>query len=168
LIGIANLPDVDFLAGYLVGDPGVYHWGPTHSIAAALLVGGIVAWRFAQRAGGFTPVFVLVTAAYLSHIVCDLLLGPGAGPAVGLQVFWPFSGERLMAPWALFRMAPPSIETAGPLHALFSREVLPMITREIVILGPVTLALWALRRFRSSTQTRTSFLERSRFDGPVL
>ena len=146
LIGLANLPDIDLVPGYFIGEPRAFHWGATHSLFAALcagLVSGSLA-RWLDRP--FAPFFALATAAYGSHIVLDLLLGPGA-PSIGLQVLWPFSTERFMAPWSVFRMLPGSIEQLGPLGALFSRGALPLIRRELMILVPVCLAFWAFGRY---------------------
>jgi membrane-bound metal-dependent hydrolase YbcI (DUF457 family) len=143
LVAIANLPDVDFLPGYLIGEPRAYHWGPTHSFAAAIMVGvaaGAVAHRFTGR---FLPFFLLATTAYATHLLLDVQLGPGA-PSKGLELFWPFTRERYMAPWALFRMMPASIESVGPVGALFDLEVIPIIAREIAILAPVCFVAWIL------------------------
>ena len=49
LVALANAPDLDLVPGYLFGNPGAYHWGPTHSFAAAILAGtlvGILARRY--------------------------------------------------------------------------------------------------------------------------
>ncbi|HEX6309682.1 MAG TPA: metal-dependent hydrolase [Longimicrobiales bacterium] len=147
LVVLANLADVDFIPGYVVGEPRAYHWGPTHSLAAALLAGGIAGWIARRFTGRFLPMALLGTVAYGSHVVMDLLLGPGTRYlSMGLQVWWPFSTAPHMAPWSVFRMFPASIHELGPVGALFSRSVLPLIAREVAILIPVCAAAWAGRR----------------------
>ena len=152
LITVANLPDVDFIAGYLVGQPSVFHWGPTHSFAAAILFAaatGLIATRWQHK---FKHVFWLVLAAYLSHIVLDVLTGRAEVSSVGLQLFWPFSSAHYLANVPVFLMAPHSINYAGPLRTLFSREMLPIIGRELVILLPLATViwLWVARRTRAA------------------
>ena len=88
LIVLANAPDLDFLPGYLVGEPRAYHWGPAHSLAAALL-GGVLAGLLALALRrGFWRFFLLGAVAYASHLALDMLLGPGT-QSQGLQVLWP-------------------------------------------------------------------------------
>ncbi len=155
VVGLANLPDIDFLPGYLRGgDPRAYHWGPTHSITAALLVGAVVGTIARWRTGRFVPAFTLATAAYGSHVLLDLLLGPAAGFDIGIQVFWPFSPERFMLPWHVFLMFPAEIAQIGPINALFSRGILPVITRELLILIPLVLATAALRLWRKQNDSK--------------
>lgn len=150
---LANLPDIDFLPGYLVGDPRAYHWGPAHSFAAALLVGLVIAAVGRARGWNFLPLFLIATAVYSSHLLLDLMLGPGA-PSVGLQIFWPISHDRFMMPWSVFAMAPKTIETIGPVGALFSWEILPVIAREVAFLLPLAAATWALTRTRRAGEAR--------------
>jgi len=145
LIALANLPDADFLPGYLIGEPRAYHWGPAHGLAAALAA-ALCAGALARAAGArFRRFFLLGLAAYSSHLVFDMLLGPGA-MSIGLQVLWPLSGERFSAPWAVFLMLPRSVEHVDPLRALFSTAVLPLVTRELAVLLPVCLGAWLLSR----------------------
>jgi membrane-bound metal-dependent hydrolase YbcI (DUF457 family) len=145
LILLASIPDIDFLPGYLVGNPRAYHWGPAHSLAAAVLAGaaaGLVASRFGRS---FWRYFLLGGAACTSHLVLDMLLGPG-GQSVGLEILWPFSTARFSAPWSVFLMLPRTVDQTGPLRALFSPVALPLMLRELAILGPVCLGAWWVRR----------------------
>ena len=142
---VASLPDIDFIPGYLSAEPRAYHWGPTHSLFAAVLVGCAFGCFARYQRRSFTPVFLLMTAVYASHLLLDCLLGPGA-PSLGLQIFWPFNTDRWMMPWAVFRMAPNTIESIGPVGALFTREILPVVGREILVLGPALLLTGILAR----------------------
>ena len=150
---VASLPDLDFIPGYLSGEPRAFHWGPSHSLFAAGLVGcafGAFA-RYQRRP--FLPVFLLMTAVYASHLLLDGLLGAGA-PSIGLQVFWPFNTDRWMLPWAVFRMAPTTAESVGPVGTLFTWEILPVVARELLILGPalVLAGITALLRGRAEVR----------------
>ena len=150
LIVLANLPDIDFLPGYVSHDPRAYHWGPTHSVGATLIAASTVALIARWRGQRWRPWCALAALAYGSHVVLDLLMGRHAGPGVGLQVLWPFSDMRYMAPWSVFRMAPSAMVEYGPLHALFSREILPVIAREFIVLLPIVLITWWWQRSRQT------------------
>ena len=71
---LANLPDIDFLPGLLVGDPGRFHHGPTHTLLAAVVAGivvGLVWWRVRGR---FWPFAALAFALYASHLLADCVV----------------------------------------------------------------------------------------------
>ncbi|MGL5080908.1 MAG: metal-dependent hydrolase [Microcoleaceae cyanobacterium] len=139
---IANLPDIDILLGLiLAGDPFIYHRQGTHSLIAALLVGGLVA--------GLTQVFnlkwprvgVWVTGLYLSHLFLDMLVSDQYPPA-GVQGFWPLSQSYLIFPITLFGGLQFSEGGRGLLGALFNPNNLLTLMREIVILLPVVWLTW--------------------------
>ena len=72
---LANLPDVDVLAGLLLnGNGSAFHRGPTHSFLFAFLAGiaAANAWRIWPRIPklGFGTCFLVI----LSHVLGDLLL----------------------------------------------------------------------------------------------
>ena len=83
-IVIANLPDVDFLLGFVIGKPGAFHRGISHTLLAAVafaVAAGAVARR---REGRFGPAALLFGTTYLSHLLLDYLtIGtrPPAGSA---------------------------------------------------------------------------------------
>lgn len=87
IIVLSNLPDLDVLWGLLVdGNGWVFHRGPTHSLAFAL-VGGLLAsrswrvWPCLPKMGfwaGFSVIF--------SHVLADILRGSESVASV----FWPF------------------------------------------------------------------------------
>jgi membrane-bound metal-dependent hydrolase YbcI (DUF457 family) len=148
LVALANLPDIDFIPGYILGTPRAYHWGPTHSVTAALIVGCAAAAVARWTGTRFAPAFAVATLAYGSHIVLDMLLGTYSNaPSVGLQAFWPFTTERFMLPWAVFLSAPRD-PISGPLGVLFSPAAVPLLARELLILGPVALVMSGLARVR--------------------
>lgn len=88
---LANLPDVDVLAGLLLtGNGNAFHRGPTHSILFALIMGVIMVWASKLYTAipriGFTLPFFII----FSHVVADLLLTPSS-----VSLLWP-----LEANWA--------------------------------------------------------------------
>ena len=138
---IASLPDIDFLPGYFAGDPRTFHWGPTHSLFAAVVVGVIAAWIARRRGIAFAGAFALASLVYASHLLLDMFMGPGPRPITGLQILWPFSHEWFISGIDFFR------QTAR--YELFTPPIIKKnflaIVQELAILGPVVLALWLVR-----------------------
>src|SRR5690349_15131691 len=81
---MANLADLDFVPGLLLGKPNLFHRSFSHSFGAALVCGlGAAAVSALYRKGSFYRTFFLATAAYASHIVLDFFTGTTH------EMFWP-------------------------------------------------------------------------------
>lgn len=101
---LANLPDIDFLAGYLVArDPNAFHQGPTHSLLFAMVAGLLAGCAWRQQLG-FRLASVVSTITILSHDFIDILTGPSLGfvRSPGLALWWPLGTEKISAPVTLF------------------------------------------------------------------
>ncbi len=124
------------------------HRGPTHSLAAAVLVGA-AAWLWlrmgaegtagtgrAMRRAAPLRVTAAVAAAYATHTLLDWL-GADSSPPFGIMALWPVSHEFYASHLDLFlaisrRYARPD----------FWPSNLRAVARELAILGPVALAAW--------------------------
>lgn len=129
-IGIA--PDLDLLIGR--------HSAETHSVGAALIAGTVAAAMRWPVAATRARIFVAVALAWLSHPVLDWL-GTDTSAPYGVMLLWPFSREHFTASVDLFdaisrRWWQPD----------FVVRTLAAVAREVVILGPIALACWYLRR----------------------
>jgi tetratricopeptide (TPR) repeat protein len=131
LLGTA--PDLDLLVGT--------HRGPTHSLAAAVMV-GIGVWAV-LRAGTGRPgrLATACAAAYGSHILIDWL-GTDTSPPLGLLALWPFSTAYYQAPWQVF----PAVSRRFGQPGLFWRPNTLALVRELLILVPVVAIVAWLRR----------------------
>jgi len=96
--GLSLLPDIDSVAGFLLGDFGRYHNSGSHSLfvglAVALAIGGLVWWI---KRSGFVDWFVLAVLCYQFHIVLDFFT-----VGRGVMLFWPVSPARFESPVKLF------------------------------------------------------------------
>ncbi|HXG55991.1 MAG TPA: metal-dependent hydrolase [Vicinamibacterales bacterium] len=130
----AALPDIDFLLP-------LPHRGPTHSIAAAVIV--CAATLALVAAGkGRARIASAVGLAVLSHVLLDWLGEDSSAPR-GVMALWPLTSAYYVSDLNLF-------------HAVDRRYWLPgfwwrntvAISRESLILGPVAIlaALTAKRR----------------------
>jgi membrane-bound metal-dependent hydrolase YbcI (DUF457 family) len=149
LILLANLPDLDFLPGWLDGDANQLHRSFTHSLTFAILISLVLSsvWRIAP---GFWRSALLYFTAYSSHLLIDFFSGIKIGwthTGYGMPLFWPWSKE----------FSSPLILTFGVRHkdfaALFSLDNVWSCTYELLtcsIITVVALVLWQ-RRLKSSS-----------------
>ncbi|MFQ5825238.1 MAG: metal-dependent hydrolase [bacterium] len=143
---LANLADLDFIPGILLGNPNRFHHGITHSFGAALLVGFLFATYFYFRQNQFGAAFGFATLVYTSHVVLDYLTLDTSNP-VGVPVLWPISSKYFVASIAIFSDVHKDSSTATFLQSIFVPHNGVTILREIVILGPLTLAMIFWRKF---------------------
>lgn len=146
----ANAPDLDFLPGVIVGRFGAYHHGASHSLVAILLF-TLLVYMFVRVLKVKVSSLWLLGAglAYGSHILLDLFTGDKAFP-YGMQLFWPFSPQYVIAPFSIFSPihhggATENLQASLPL--LFSRHNLMAVGLEFVLLLPI---LWLSRILRKS------------------
>lgn len=96
--GFSMLPDVDSLAGLVMGNFGRFHNNATHSyvvgFGAALAFAAVMQWREER---GFLYWFMLALLSYESHVLMD-----SATISRGVMAVWPFSMERFLLPFRLF------------------------------------------------------------------
>jgi hypothetical protein len=87
--------DFDFLPGIFIGDPGLFHHGPSHSLTFSVLFGVVVflvCRCFSDKAGAVRAA-ALGAFAYSVHVILDLI-SVTPGRARGLPVMWPFSNDQ--------------------------------------------------------------------------
>jgi inner membrane protein len=100
-VALASAPDLDFLPGLLVGQPGAYHRGVTHTVGAAVLA-AVVAFVLARRYLHARPgaVATWVGGVWASHLLLDLISADVVAPHGG-RFLWPLSEEFYIAPVTL-------------------------------------------------------------------
>lgn len=153
-IALAVLPDLDLLY------PPV-HRAATHSIGATLLVtiiaAGVTGWVTGRI--NWRIAFVCA-AAHASHIVTDWLGTDRNFAPYGIQMFWPFDKGWYISGWDMFL----PVERRNPFSVATIRVNMAAAIREIVILGPVVLAVWLAGRWRHDRSPRRS--ERAQSQNP--
>jgi len=149
---LANLPDVDFLPGFLVGRPNLYHHGVFHSLGAAFAIAAIGGWVFFLSKKRFWPTAAMIFLVFYSHLLLDFFTRDFVAP-YGLPLFWPFSGRYFIAAKPVFIDITRSQQSHDFLASLFSRHNLAAALREILIMGVIVLAVWRLRLWREKNRT---------------
>jgi inner membrane protein len=101
-MALANLPDADFLVGFVLGRPGAFHRGVSHTMLAALVVGGAFGALASRRSTDrWWRTSLVLAAVYASHLLVDAFTIDERGPA-GAQFFWPLSTAYYIAPITVF------------------------------------------------------------------
>lgn len=156
-VTLANLADLDFLAGLLLGDLSAYHHQATHSLLAVavviLLVGFVAGGRKLNEIGWG----LWAGGLYLSHIILDMLVNDPS-PPFGVQLLWPFSQAYYIAPITPFARFDYIDPAAGILAAVLSTHNLGTVQRELILVSPLIAVTWLLGKFcgRGYLQNRTS------------
>lgn len=92
------LPDLDSVAGILVGDFGGYHNNWTHSLMTGLAVAflvGMAVWL--KQRSGFLKWFMIPLLSYEAHVIMDFFT-----TGRGVMLLWPLSTDRFSSPLLLF------------------------------------------------------------------
>jgi membrane-bound metal-dependent hydrolase YbcI (DUF457 family) len=144
------VPDFDFLAGIVIGDPPAFHHGISHSLGFALLFGTAVflVLRCFQRSDIATRAALMATFAYAFHAVLDAVSVVEGAKAVPL--LWPFSWHEFGINLGLFGHFHHDGLTDG-IWSVVRRENLPALTRELTVLGIPLLLIyfWRAKTVRS-------------------
>ena len=135
------LPDLDFLPGILIGEPGAFHHGVSHSFAFAVLFGALVliTLQFSRQksVAGFAA--LLGSFAYLLHVILDSVSATNSVP-----LMWPLLTEKIGMNLNLFG----HFHHGGLENGIWSVvrwDNLSPVIRELTILGIPVLLLVVLR-----------------------
>ena len=103
LVGLANLPDLDFLPGVFIEQPNYYHHGPSHSIFLALItalaVYAITNKYFNELDNKKCSLMLIVTA--ISHTLLDYF-SRDTGHPYGVPLLWPLDNTYHVSTVSLF------------------------------------------------------------------
>lgn len=155
---IVNAPDLDFIPGFLTGEPNRYHHGISHSLGfAALFSISLSLSLFFLRKYPVKQNFTMFFWLYSSHIILDYLSTDTSLP-YGVPLFWPLSGKYYIAPFAFIpdvQRLPSSTEF---LPSLFSVHNLWTVSIELILLVPLLLLVVALREKSKILNNKHLFL----------
>lgn len=147
-IMLANLADIDYLPGLLLGNPNYFHHGWVHSLGVAIAVGGVVGLCRKFRGGRFWPTLLVSGGVYYSHIILDYLTDDQSLP-YGVMLFWPFANSYYTAGQPIFLSADKSSKAEDFFVSLFTSHNFLAALREFLIFLPIlAILLWAKNRKR--------------------
>ncbi|HEV7902492.1 MAG TPA: metal-dependent hydrolase [Pyrinomonadaceae bacterium] len=132
---LANAPDLDFFLVFALHSR-AWHRGFTHSLLFAAFVCLLFVLTFGTRRLRDALAYGL---AFASHCLLDFLTTKAGG---GLELFWPFSAERL----GLRRIGLSELPSRLP-----PLDVLKWLLVELAIFAPLLLAVLYWRRISKAT-----------------
>lgn len=144
---IANIPDVDFLLGYLIaGNFHLFHGGFTHSLSFVVVCSLLISIVWKRRHWWRT--WPLIALAMALHLVMDMLCGPMLGNSLsyGVPLLWPIIDERIRMPFSVFL----GIEHATQ-EALFGLHNVLAMAIEVALFVPLIYVLWRLLKGKAKT-----------------
>ncbi len=102
LLVLANLPDVDYLPGVLMGEINAFHHYYTHTLGWIVAIGLLawLGWRQIDRRVGW-GMFGFMLLALATHLVADELSADSA-PPYGIMALWPFTDRFFISPVTVF------------------------------------------------------------------
>jgi inner membrane protein len=149
---LANVPDLDFLPGLLIGEPSAFHRGITHTVLGVAVATALFALLLPRLRvlhedtppwGGWV-FFVFVALA--SHLLVDVVSIDTRPPPNGTMVLWPFSDHRFYFPFTGLGDIPLDRQSrVGFLRSLWSPEALLAWGREVVLLVATVSLVHAAR-----------------------
>jgi hypothetical protein len=155
-MAIGNLPDVDFIVGFVLGRPGIFHRGVSHTAVAAVLF-GVVAGTFAwwRRWDRWWPAVLLCAAAYGSHLLLDFFT-VDQRPPLGAPFLWPFTDAYFLSPVSVFH----EILIDGKSRTAFIWSIVAwptviVLAREALIAGASVATLMLYEAWRDGRAERT-------------
>jgi inner membrane protein len=151
---LANLPDIDFLPGLLLGFPNLYHHGIFHSLGAGLAVAVAMGWIFYWKQRRFWRLSAMAFSLFFSHLLLDFFTRDFTAP-YGLPLFWPFSKNYYIAAHPIFINVTRSARSAGFFPSLFSRHNLKAALLEIGLLGGLALSAGIVRQVLNKRADRS-------------
>ena len=138
LAGLGMAADLDLLFGA--------HSGPTHSVGAAIIAGGVAAWWRWPIARTRTAIALAAFLAWATHPLMDAL-SPDATAPFGVMAFWPVSTQDYLTGLSVFMSI-----WRYPVSARAITHDIIAVARELLILGPVTYIMWRIRGPKSDVR----------------
>jgi membrane-bound metal-dependent hydrolase YbcI (DUF457 family) len=139
---MANMPDIDFLFGFIRGKPNQYHGYVTHSLVFAMIMAVLYAYIMQEKKFLFNNA-LLAFSIIVSHDLMDSFSSQKLGfyPGDGAALFYPFSDKKIASPLALFYGV-----RHQDLDQLLSSTNIWHIVYEILVLGPLLAFVLVTRR----------------------
>ena len=144
---LANLPDLDFIPGFILGEPNKFHHGISHSLIIGL-VAGVIFYFFTRnklKEISRWRVLSLYSVAIVSHPILDYFSKDTSSP-YGIPLFWPLNKEYFISPISLFRDVQRHDNSIGNFFmTLINRNNSLELVIEILFAGTILFAIFGLQ-----------------------
>jgi inner membrane protein len=146
LICLSNAADLDFLPGFLLGTPSLYHHGVSHSLGAALVVGFFSGGYFKWKRGNYWKYFAVTGLVYYFHIILDSFTEDTRFP-YGVMLFWPLCSDYFTSGFILFGNVVRSDQSHNFFQSLCNAHNLMGAFRELWVMGGLIGMIQLLKLF---------------------
>jgi inner membrane protein len=139
----ANVPDIDYIPGILIGKLNAYHHYYTHTVAWCVLAstGTWLCWKAFRPRVGLREYFFLLLLS-LSHLVADYFTEDTSLP-YGIMPWWPLSDVFYTASTPVFmRLEKATYSDIFQWHNVFA------VLFEALVTLPLVLGVLLYKRFR--------------------
>lgn len=138
---MANLPDIDYVPGVLMGQLNAFHHWYTHTLGwiAAVAVASWLLWWKTDRVGW--SVFVVLFAALATHLIADIFSGDEK-PPFGIMALWPFTDSFYISSMSIFWSL-----RKGTWNDVFQWYNVHAALYEAAVTLPVIVAVLLFKRF---------------------
>jgi inner membrane protein len=140
------LPDVDFLFGFIQGNPNKYHHHFTHSIAFVLVSAVVMLLFFRKSKTGLLTITALFVCSGLLHLGLDMLAVDNTAPR-GVPLFWPISNHYFISPVIVFSDVSRASQSSVFFQSLFNMHNVRTVMVELILLGPLTCGVFWMKKF---------------------
>ena len=152
-IFIANVPDLDFVPGLLVGKPNLFHHGISHSVGMGAIFSLLLALLLnIGDTENLNKDFFLFFSLYCSHLLLDYI-SYDTRPPLGIPIFWPLSNEYFIFKYPILPPVAHSKNTYANIAQFFSGAFslhnLYVVLMEFAVSLPRLFIVWILNLNRS-------------------
>lgn len=157
---LATLPDLDFIPGFLCGEPGKYHHGLSHSILVCLIIALICYGLVTTRLSRILKKRILLCCllSILSHPILDYFSLDTSKP-LGVPLFWPFDSKYYMSSLSIFLDARRTENTVGTFFtSLISVHNGWELVLESLFAGIILSALFGFKNYSKPLRSLPCFL----------
>ena len=146
------LPDLDFIPGFLLGNPNKYHHGLSHSLGFATAFALLVSFTFYFfRSRSFLSGFMIFFSLYFSHVILDIFSQDTTSP-YGVPALWPLTNTYYISPVPIFLdIQKDSVSETFITSLLTFHNLLAMVVEVVVFLPLLAFMSYIRRRRRRFT-----------------
>jgi inner membrane protein len=158
---LANLPDLDFLPGFIMGSIGKYHHGLSHSLAVSFSLAIFFYFCLIKYLKAISRIRILACCmvSALSHPIFDYFSKDTSLP-YGVPLFWPFQANHYISAIPLFTDVQRNQDSIGNFFSslLFNPNNIRGVAIESLFAGTIIFAITGLKNRSRPMACLTSFL----------
>ncbi len=150
------LPDLDFIPGFLTGEPSRFHHGISHSFGFAFGFGLLMSYALLlMKDQKVLRNFLIFFGLYFSHVLLDSLSVDTHSP-YGVPALWPITETYYISPILVFSDIQRDTVSARFIKSLFNFHNFLAIFLELTIFLPLVVVLLLLKGKKARIINRVS------------